>query len=116
MPYSLRLSNDEKAKPVEFLSLGELADLCGKSKEALKKLTERGILPEANFRSPKSLIKKGHKKGQYIPGYRLYSKEFLAPKIAEFVKSKVSRGKLITLEQRAELMIMFQQEREHFKI
>ena len=116
MPYSLRLSANENAKPVEFYSLGELAELCGRSKEALKKLTERGILPEANFRSPKSLIKRGNKKGQYIPGYRLYSKEFLAPKLSEFIRKNISQGKLITIDQRAELMIMFQQEREHFKI
>lgn len=115
MPYFLRLSADEEAEPIEFLSLGELAKLCGKSKEAFKKLTERGIMPDANFRTPKALIKRGKKKGQYIKGYRLYSKDFLAPKMVEFMKG-VSRGKQITLEQRSELMTMFQQEREHFNL
>lgn len=115
MSYFLKLSANEIEQPIEFYSLGELAKLCGKSKEALKKLTERGIMPEANFRTPKSLIRKGKKEGQYIKGYRLYSKEFIAPKIIKFMRG-VSRGKQITLEQRSELMSIFQEERDYFKL
>ena len=112
MPYSLIVKADKD--PVEFISLGELAKLCGKSREAIKKLTERGIMPDANFRSPKVLIRKGEKKGQYIDGYRLYSKTFLVPKLVPFIKSNISRGKLVTLDQRAKLISMFQSERDYF--
>lgn len=112
MPYKLRLK--EGGEVYEFLSMGELAELCGKSREALKKLTVRGILPESNFRSPKVLINKGLKKGQYIEGYRLYSKEFLVPKLSEYIRKNFQQGKQITLEQRLELLNMFEEERNYF--
>jgi len=113
MPYFLKLK-EEQIEPIEFLSMGEVADLCKKSKEALKKLTERGILPDANFRSPKVLVKRGDRKGEYIDGYRLYSKDFLVPKLVSFIKKNISRGKQVTLEQRSELINMFKEEREYY--
>lgn len=115
MPYFLKLSESEKEEPIEFVSMGELANICGRSKHTIKKLIERGIMPDANFRTPKALIKRGEKKGEYILGYRLYSKHFLAPKIAKFMEG-VSRGKQVTPEQKSELVSIFQSEREYFKI
>jgi hypothetical protein len=108
--------------------------LCNRSTDAFKKLIARGILPDANFRTPKVTIGKGERVGDKIDGYRLYSKEFLAPKLVKFFTDKrmviipstkkkkatrkyiykVSRGKLITLDQKAELLQMFQEERNHF--
>lgn len=113
MPYFLKLSED--TEPIEFLSIGEVAELCNRKKVSLVKLTARGIMPEANFRTPPSQIKRGLRKGQYIKGYRLYSKEFLVPRIVEFMKGVV-QGKQITLEQRSELITMFQKEREFYEI
>lgn len=111
MPTRMRLKAGGTV--IHFLTMGELADYCGKSKESLKKLTERGIMPEANFRTPKVAIKKGLKKGKLLEGYRLYSRDFLAPKIVEFMKNEVKQGQQITLEQRIKLMNMFQEEREY---
>lgn len=112
MSYRLKLhANDEEA--TEFISMSELAKLCNRSKDSLKKLTERGILPESNYRTSKSLITVGAKKGQYIKGHRLYSKNFLAPKIAEFMGG-VTQGKKITTEQKMELINMFQAEKDNF--
>jgi len=113
MPYHLKLSEDRD--PIEFLSIGELAELCGRKKITLLKLTTRGIMPEANFRTAPNEIKKGLRKGEFVKGYRLYSKEFLVPKIVEFMKGVV-QGKQITLEQRSELITMFQNEREYYEI
>lgn len=109
MPYTLKISRNKPA--IEFLSLGELAEICGKSKEALKKLILRGILPDANYRSPKIKAKDGSD----IEGYRLYSKDILVPKLSEYIKKNIHRGKLITIEQRSELIILFEEEREYFE-
>lgn len=108
MPYILKITKEKP--PIEFLSLGELAEICGKSKEALKKLIFRGILPDANFRTPR--IKS--KTGDMIEGYRLYSKDILVPKLSEYIKKNIHRGKLITIEQRSELINLFEEEREYF--
>jgi len=108
MPYLLKIARERP--PIEFLSLGELAELCGKSKEALKKLIIRGILPDANYRTPK--VKS--RDGSMIEGYRLYSKNVLAPKLSKYIRENIHRGKLVTIEQRSALIILFEEEREHF--
>ena len=110
MPTYLKLPNNEEA--VEFINLKELASLCGKSKEAFKKLMRRNLFPECNFRKPS---KRRYKSGEKVKGDRLYSKNFLAPKIAE-IMSEVDRGKKITLEQQTKLLIIFREEREHFNV
>lgn len=134
MPQLLRISTDINKDPIEFLTLGEIAKLCDRSTEAFKKLIARGILPDANYRTPRVTIGRGEREGTKVAGYRLYSKEFLAPKLVKFFTDrkliiipatknkratrkyvyKVSRGKLITIDQRAELLQMFQEERNHF--
>lgn len=105
MSYILTLPN--KDEPVEFLTIGEVAKLCNKSTDALKKLTQRGILPDANFRTPPII----NKNGVETEGYRLYSKEVLVPRLVEFLKTKVSQGVTITHEQQRELYKMFSEER-----
>ena len=106
MSYKLRLPN--KTEPIEFLTIGEVAKLCNKSTDALKKLTQRGILPDANFRTPPIKTKNGEE----TDGYRLYSKDFLVPKLVDFLKNKVSQGVTITHEQQTELYEMFSEERK----
>lgn len=112
MSYFLRLSSDKNSEPIEFLTMGEVAKLCGKSTDALKKLTQRGILPDANFRTPKIAIKKGSSQGNLRDGYRLYSKHTLVPILAPYIKKHFKRGVLITREQRLELIEMFNNERQ----
>ena len=112
MPYLLRLSSDTTTAPVEFLTMGEVALLCGKSTDALKKLTQKGILPDANFRTQKILIKNGERQGEYIDGYRLYSKNFLVPKLAPYIKKNIMQVIQITRHQRLDLIDMFNEERE----
>lgn len=109
--YLLKVSSESNSKPVEFLTMGEVAKLCNKSRDALRKLTERGILPDANFRSPDILIKNGENKGETIEGYRLYSKDILVPKLVPYIKENIKKGVLITREQRLELIEMFNEER-----
>ena len=109
--YLLKVSSKAGAKPVEFLTMGEVAKLCKKSRDALKKLTDRGILPDANFRTPNILVKSGGRQGQFIEGYRLYSKDILVPKLVPYIKKNIKKGVLITREQRLELIEMFKEER-----
>jgi len=114
MSYSLRLTQDRNTEPVNFLTMGEVAHLCGKSTDSLKKLTLRGILPDANFRTPKIKIKRGDNQGTEREGYRLYSKDFLVPILVPYIKKNFKRGILITREQRLELITMFSEERDFY--
>lgn len=110
--YSLRVSSKSDAKPIDFLTMGEVAEMCGKSTDALKKLTQRGIMPDANFRTPKIEIKVGQRQGEFMEGYRLYSKDYLVPKLVPFIKKNFKQGIQITREQRLKLIEMFNEERE----
>lgn len=112
MPFFLRLQGQPEA--IEFLTINELASLCGRKKNSFLRLTESGKFPEANYRTPKAQIKAGKRQGQWIAGKRLYSKEFLVPKIVEFWKKNIKRGLRITIEQRSELMTMFEKEVEYY--
>lgn len=112
MPQTMKLKPGGDS--YEFLTMGELADLMGRSKDSLKKLTEKGIIPDSNFRTKKVLINTGARKGEYIEGYRLYSKDFLAPMLVDFFKEEVRQGKQITIEQKSKLITMFEMERDHF--
>ena len=114
MPYSLKLSNDTEAEAVVFISIGELAELAGRKRVTIRKLIENGIMPDANFRTPRCKINKGLRKGEFIEGYRLYSKDFLAPKLVKFLKEEVTQGKKITIEQRLKLIKLFQEERDYY--
>lgn len=107
----LKVSTKPDAPPVEFLTLGELAELCGKSTDTLRKLTKRGILPDANFRTPPTIVKNGADQGKEIEGYRLYSKEYLIPKLVPYIKKNIKQGIMITREQRLDLINMFNEER-----
>lgn len=100
MSFQLKLSNEPNAKKIVFVTIGELATLAGRTKESLKKLTDRGILPESNYRTRK--------------GYRLYSKEFLVPRLVPYLK-KIKQGVEVTPDQRVDLKVMFTEERSHYK-
>lgn len=110
MPTKLKLPSQEE--PIEFLKLRELAVLCGRTEQAFKKLIKREIFPECNFRKKS---KKTLPNGNPMLGDKLYSKDFLVPKIVAFMGT-VKKGQKITLEQKTELKIMFQEEREYFNI
>lgn len=109
--YRLRISNKPDSQPIVFLTLGELAKLSGKSRHAIQDLIVRGLLPESNFRTPKIPIKRGERAGGYIDGYRLYSKDYLIPKLAPYLKKNIKRGIPITREQQLQLIEMFKEEK-----
>jgi hypothetical protein len=109
MPYKLRLPNNEQ--PTTFYSLGELAEACGRSKDTFKKMIHGGQMPEANFRTPPSIIKKGENMGEEIKGHRLYSRDFLVPKL-KLVFDGVSQGRKMTDEQKMEMYKAFDDERK----
>ena len=108
MPYKLRLPNHPE--PTEFLSLGELADFCGRSKDTFKKMIHSGQMPEANFRTQSTTVKKGEKAGDTIRGHRLYSKNIIAPRLKKLFAT-ISQGKKMTDEQKMELLRSFDYER-----
>tara|TARA_Y100000034_G_scaffold29728_1_gene36173 strand:+ start:49882 stop:50223 length:342 start_codon:yes stop_codon:yes gene_type:complete len=112
MPKYLSFPNREE--PVEFLTLKELATECGRSREGLKKMIKRGILPEANFRTPSRVISRGENEGERMLGYRLYSSEVLVPRLANFIKNEIKQGVRITSEQKCELLMMFNEELDYF--
>ena len=112
MGYSLSLPNS--SEPVEFITLGELAKKCGKKKDTLIKLINRNILPDANFRTGGITIKKGDRAGEVMLGHRLYSRDYLTPKLVRYIKKNIKRGSLITIEQESELATLFEDERKHF--
>jgi hypothetical protein len=102
------------APPVEFLTLKELAKACGgRSRYAFEELMDRGIIPDANFRSPSRLIQRGDNMGQEVRGSRLYSKDFLVPKLVTIFKD-IAQGKPITPQQRMDIATAFQEEKEFY--
>lgn len=109
MPYKLKITKDKPA--IEFISLGELADMCDKSKDAFKKLIMRGVLPDANFRTPKTFDKNGNE----VEGHRLYSKDVLVPKLVPYIRKNITQGKLVNIQQKSELITLFEEEREYFE-
>ena len=113
---SIKLKVGASFESVEFITLGELAELSGKSKHSLLKLIERGIMPDANFRTPDKQVKHSPNPDRVIRGNRLYSLEVIVPTLSSYLRDNITQGKKITYEQQVELMDIFQKEREHFKL
>lgn len=113
---SVKLKIGASSELVEFITLGELAELSGKSKYSLLKLIERGIMPDANFRTPDKQVKHSADPNRVIRGNRLYSSEVIVPSLSAYLRDNIMQGKKITYEQQVELMNIFQLEREHFKL
>jgi hypothetical protein len=95
-----------KGKIVEVVTIGQLAEMCGRKVITLRKMEERGILPEPVIRG-KSMT---NKSGDKLPGKRLYSINF-AKKIAEILKN-VSQGVAITNEQKRQITLAYQEEKK----
>lgn len=106
----IELSISENKK-VKFYRISEMAALCGRTNKAFYKLIDRGIMPDANFRTPNRIIEKGHLRGSEMLGERLYSVDYLAPKLIEIFKT-VKQGRTITIETKQALWEAFSYERE----
>lgn len=111
---SVTLAGKENKPPIDFFEIEEMADKCKRSKYTFYRLIERGIMPDANFRTPDRVIQRGVKRGKKLKGSRLYSSEFLAPKLISFFKG-VKQGRTITHEQREELIKMFLEEKKFYE-
>ena len=113
MSITIHIPNKTDKPQVEFLTISEVTKLCGRSKHSFIKLIDRGIMPDANFRTANKKIKRGLNKGNTIKGDRLYSKDFLVPKVVKIFK-EIQQGKVITPEQRLELCTAFVDERNYY--
>lgn len=99
--------------PVSFYTIEEMASLCGRTRHAFLKLVQRGLLPDANYRSPSKVIKAGDNRGGKVEGDRLYSVEVLAPLLIEIFRG-IKRGRQITIQQRARLIEAFEKEKKYY--
>ena len=97
-------------KVVTFYTISEVAKASGKEGCTIRKLIERGLLPEANFRSTKTVIRVGNRAGESIPGVRLYS-EAIYEDLTRWLRS-VRKGSKITPEMSLEVTRLFKSERE----
>lgn len=96
-------------KLVKFYTIAEVAKAAGKTGAALRKLMERGLLPEANYRSSSVEIKTGERSGEKMKGSRLYS-EAIYPELVEWLKS-VKQGSKISPEMELSIRRLFESER-----
>ena len=108
---ALYLPNKIDKPKVEFLTVEETAKKCGRSRHAFLKLIARGILPDANFRTAPKVVKRGDKIGDVIKGYRLYSKDYLVPKLIVLFRS-IKQGRAITMGQKKALADAFVYEKQ----
>lgn len=96
-------------KVVTFYTISEVAKAAGKTPAAIRKLIERGILPEANFRSKSNV----ERDGVPVPGTRLYSAAIYDDLIA-WLKS-VKRGSKINDDMLHTVVLLFDQERSRIE-
>lgn len=99
------------SEPVEFIGVKELATLCGKTSAALIKMTQKGLIPDANFRSPEVVVRKGLYAGSTLKGNRLYSLKVLAPVIVPLISS-IKWGVTTPTETKLALIEAFKMEKE----
>lgn len=98
-----------QGKVVTFYTIAEVAKASSKSTHALRKLMERGLLPEANFRSQGIQIHTGARAGEQIMGARLYS-EAIFGDLVRWLKS-IKQGRKITPEMEGVIRALFASER-----
>lgn len=110
----LYMSDKDDKPKVAFLTIDETARLCGRGRAAFIKLIYRGLMPDANYRTKSKVMQKGEKRGEKIPGTRIYSKDFLVPKLVSIFKG-ISQGKSISMEQRKALSDAFIAEKNYFE-
>jgi hypothetical protein len=85
----------------QVLTISEFAKVIGRSVETVRKMEDRGIMPQSNYRMPP------YKDGRQGP--RVYTLD-LALSIKS-VMEEVSQGREITLEQRAKIASAFENEK-----
>ena len=94
----------------EFVTLGELAKMSGKTTDSMKKLIKRGLIPDSNLRTPPKKITYGERIGELIEGDRIYSLNILVPVLVPLLKS-ITQGKRITIEHKVKIYDAFEMER-----
>jgi len=96
-------------KEVTFVTINEIAKKCKRKSDSLIVLEKKGVLPEANYRSPTytSLT------GALIKGKRLYSVQ-LAEKLIPIFCLKIKQGIKIDVLVVNELKILFNNESSYF--
>lgn len=100
------LSITIKDTKVVFYTLYELASKCERLPQSLRKLEKKGILPEANFRTPDETFDDFKRRGK-----RLYS-EALVEEIALIFSNEVRKGVTISEDTKIKLRIAFKKEKE----
>ena len=91
-------------KVYEFVTINELSKGSGRSLSQIRKLIERGIMPESNLRMPNVQTSKGP-----ILGARIYTVQ-LAEKLCTIIKT-FKQGIPITKEQKDALNRSFMEEK-----
>lgn len=115
MSVFLNMPGKGEKGPVEFLTIKEMAALCGnRGTHSFMKLIKRGLMPDANYRTEGTVIGTGERVGTEVQGARLYSKNYLAPKLIEIFKT-VYQGKKLTMDQRQKLAEAFTSEKKYFE-
>ena len=99
----------------DFITLGELAKLSGKTSDALKKLMKRGLLPDSNLRTPPSKVTSGERIGETIEGNRIYTVNIIVPILVPLLK-QITQGKKIEKKLQLEIYEAFEIERQKLKI
>lgn len=106
-----RYNYEVNGKEVECITILGLAQMSNRSAIAIRKMIEKGILPEANFRGTPVLFSRGVNAGVTFKGQRLYSME-LAHDLSKYIKSNLRRGSKVTDRQKLNIQKIFEIERE----
>lgn len=93
-----------KGKMYEFCTINEIAKGSGRSLSQIRKMIERGIMPESNLRLPPVNTVNGQ-----IAGARIYTKE-LALNVIEVIKT-FRQGIPVTNEQKDKINKAFMDEK-----
>lgn len=93
-----------------FYTIADLAKHSGKSASTIRKMIERKLLPESNYRLPKTTIQKGDRAGEEVLGARIYSSAVFTD-IVKWLK-KVKRGKKVSEALALEIRLVMRTEKE----
>lgn len=90
---------------VEVLTIGALAKEINRTPAYLRKMIERGLLPEANLRTAGGQSKSG----EQVEGNRLYSRELVTE--LKTVFQNVKQGREMSIEQKQAIFQAFENEK-----
>ncbi len=71
-------------------------------------------MPDANYRTQTKAVNRGERVGDTVQGARLYSKDFIVPKLVEIFKG-IRQGSQITQDQKVAFTVAFFQESDYYK-